>query len=408
MPPRKRAIIDEEANLPPIRVAAPPIPPPEPAAATLTPTEERQQQELDELVEQLGSSGRLVVYHIIDGRSTYAGPMDMEGFTLEGLFDLYGGGEKSVVVFQGKRRVDTVRVSLDPSIPPTSPRQRAMEAKRGAATGNGGGPGMGDLSTMLVTMATLNQQSSKTMMDAVGAMMTAMTQAATVRPPERDPMEATVTMMKLIREMQPQAATDPFILLEKGMNLGRAIAGANEGDPTTDIIKEGLGVVGKIVEASRGAQANGRGGNGDTSPPQFMGNPVRVVDPGPSASGGVAGQSPVREAQPESQPVNADAFRPWMQVAHANRQTLAMAARFMSGDTAAVEILRRMDDDTLNDLLADMDDDTAPGFEARVRAAFPEFQPSPAWWADFVATIRQNVEAEEESEPESVKPEGKT
>jgi hypothetical protein len=97
------------ADLPPVfpggGAAAAPI--------TASAVEERRDVELDDILNELGGDSRIRVYHVVDGRSAFAGELGAENFTLDTVLEHFGGGEKTLKIYQGRNHVTTARILLD-------------------------------------------------------------------------------------------------------------------------------------------------------------------------------------------------------------------------------------------------------------------------------------------------------
>ena len=408
MSPRRRKIVTDDdvieatraARLPDFTNGATPPPPP------LTPSlvEERDDMELDAVLEQLGTEGRVKVWNISEGRSAFAGEMSMDGFTLDALMDTFGGGDKTLGFYQANRRVRSVRVALDPLVPPRNPRVKPPPP--GAAVAPVA-PGMDAASMMLAGMSAIMKASadnSTMMMAAMGEMLKNRHEA-----PPSNPLDAVKAVAEILKINAPPPSPPPldldkaFSLFEKGMSVANKLnGGGEEGDGTTSIIKEGIGAVGRMAEALIANRP-------------LAGAPVAVVEPGteqlelspgPSAPSTAAVRPPGSAVTPSpsdmSKPLQPS--RPWHRAVIAHYDDLKMAARFMSGDTAAVELLRRIpepapgEDDVLDDLLDDLEDETDPGFSMRTLVAFPELQLSPSWVQQFHETLKANMVEEVEEE----------
>ena len=171
-PPRRRRATKTAPpeNVELANLNLPPLPDGYGGVPLMSATEERRERELEDILNEVGSDARVKVFQIIDGKASYAGDLSAEGFTLDVLLDNYGGGEKSLTIMQGKTKVETVRVSLDPSIPAKNPRA----AKVATAPG-----GMPDMSSVLATMAASQMQSAQAMVSMMGGIVGAMTTAMT-------------------------------------------------------------------------------------------------------------------------------------------------------------------------------------------------------------------------------------
>ena len=387
-----RAARLQPIEAPPVRV---------PVASQLTVTEERRERELEEVLDQIGTDGRVRVWNIIEGKPEYAGEMAMEGFSLETLMDVFGGGEKTLAFYQGRERVDSVRVALDRSVPPRNPRVKSLPP--GATPAQAPGQDLSVANLMLTGMSAIMKASA----ESSTLMMNMMAEMAKSRTPDRDPLDAVSKAVELIKATTPPPAPAPgldvskaFELFEKGMNVASKLGGGGDEDGTTSIIKEGIGAVGRMAEAIIATRQQ--------QPPPPATDPHQlelapVPNPAPVSGNGVTSSVPsvARPMQPT---------RAWHRAVLPHYDDLKMAARFLSGDSAAIELLRRIPEptpgepDVLDDLMDDLEDEAAPGFVARVSVAFPELVLSPEWVALFHETLKANME--EEGEEEDPKPPG--
>lgn len=403
MSPRRRRITVEDdveatraARLP--ILDAPPVAPAPPLVPTLV--EERDDAELDAVLEQLGTDGRVKVWNLIEGKGQYAGEMSMDGFTLDLLMDTYGGGDKTLAFYQSNRRVRSVRVSLDANVPIRNPRIKPLPP--GAPVPAPATQPFDAAAAMLAGMAAIMKASADNSTMMVGMMA----EIAKARAPEANPMEIVKAVVEMMKSSVPPPPVAPapglgvkeaFELFEKGMSVANKLGGGGDDDGTTGLIREGIGAVGKIAEAI----ITNRG----------VASPVAVVEPtesapdaaqlelpgtvAPSTAAVRAPGSAVTPPPPMAKPIQPS--RAWHRAVIAHYDDLKMAARFMSGDTAAVELLRRMpepapgEDDVLDDLLDDLEDETPPGFIARTAVAFPELALSPEWVAQFHETLKDNM-----------------
>ena len=400
--PRKRTTItaaDEPlARLPLTAPTAPPAVPPSALA-------ERREQDLEDLLSELGTDGRIKIWHVIDGKSSYAGEMSLDGFTLDALTDAFGGGDKTLVFYQGREKKETLRVSLDPSIPPRNPKAPRPNV---AQTPNAG-VGLGDMTALIAAMAQSSMSSMQmmqTMMAQSQQMTTTMLNAvATVlasRKDERDPMDVAVRMAELIKGNGGNTpASELFTIFEKGMNVAKNLGGSDE-DGTLSLAKEGLSLVGKIVEKQ----------TAQTAAPVARRLPPNVP-PGsrPMPNGRPVGEGDAVSAAPSaSAPPSANATsgagivdvadgpeRPWVAAARPAAALLLLAIGNVQPDTAANMIADRLTEEQFGDLLDDIEAGTPGEFVSRFARYFAiedMDDNTTRWMLDCVASIRALVEPE--------------
>lgn len=369
--------------------------------ALVSPTDERRQRELEDVLEEIGQDGRIKIWHVIDGKATYGGEMTMDGFTLDALFDNYGGGDKTLVFYQGRKRVDTLRVSLDASVPPTNPREKKL-AEMQVKNGGGGMGGLGDMSafmTMIMTNAMSSMDMFQKMMllqaESNRSMMTGFTAMMTARP-EKDPTEMALRIAEVMKPTSP--AADSLSVFRDALKMGMDIGGAggDDGDGTTELIGKGLEVVGQAISAARQVPA--------LPAPVASSGEVRQIPPTPNGTSTVV-EPPAPTLPVDMTPLPTD--RLWVRTARPLIPMLASAVQFLSGDSAAIELLRRSTDDVVDDLINDLDDTTPPGFIGRVQLLFPAFRPTPEWAQDFIDALREGVEEEPDEELATSVPAGK-
>lgn len=350
-----------------------------PIEMPVSPTTERRERELEDLLSELGSDGRIKIWHVIDGKSSYAGEMSLDGFTLDALLEAYGGGDKTLVFYQGREKKETVRYSLDPSIPPRNPR-----TPKPTAPSASGAPSLGDMSTLIAAMAQSSMSSMQMMqtMMAQGQQMTTtmLNAVATVlasKKDDRDPMDVALKMAELLKSSGANTpASELFTIFEKGMNVAKAMGG-NDEDGTLTVVKEGLSLVGKIVEKQGASGApplrvpsGTTAGNGRV----LTGRPSASVRP---VSGETLGNA--NEAAPSSDAGGAgtDATthmsaidRPWVAAARPAAGLLLMAIGNVQPETAANMIADRLSPDEFGDLLDDIEAGTPDEFIGRFRGYF--------------------------------------
>lgn len=382
-----------------------------PALDEKSPTEERRELELEDILSEIGSDGRIKVWQIIEGRAAYAGDMSVDGFSLDVLLDTYGGGEKSLVVYQGKTKKETIRVSLDPSIPARNPRTPKALAGQAAPSA----PGVSDLAAVMAANAQSQGQMMQTTMQMMTGMMTAVTAMMTARP-EKDPMETALKMAEVMggKDRQGGTATEMFEIFERGMNIGKAVTAKDEGDGVMEVVGEGMKTLGVLVNGiveSKKAEAAGRralpaqGGSGaaaNTTDGPSGGIPHGASEDRTHVEGGattddtsaVVGRIPVTSV------------RPWVDAARPHMGMLLQAARFMPATAAAETISKNLPDEAFFDLIDDIRDQAEPGFGPRLLQYFPAASKVPAEWIGelVMVLLTDYVEDSEDVEDAPVSP----
>lgn len=370
--------------------------------APLTATEERRERELEDLLQELGSDGRIRVWHVVDGKPSYAGEMSLDGFSLDAVLEIYGGGDKSLVFYQGREKRDTLRVSLDPSIPPKNPRSKSSVAPSIAPSS-----GVADMTALFAAMAqgnmammqmmqTMTAQNSAAMNTMLGAVATALT----AKKDERDPMDMALKMAELLK---PNGAATPaselFNVFEKGMNVAKNLGG-NDEDGTIALAREGLGVVAKIVENNK-PQA--------PAPVRQIPAPVapgtgRVLNGRPDAS--AVSVSVGTSENPQQTPNDASGAgtsamadrleRPWVAAARPKSGLLLLAIGNVRPDTAADMIADNLTDEQFADLLDDIETGTPAEFCERFASHFGVVfdDNSARWMLECVASLKALVEVD--------------
>jgi hypothetical protein len=349
-----------------------------------SPTDERRDAEFEDIVNELGSDSRVRVWQIIDGKSSYAGEMSGAEFSLDTLLETYGGGDKSLVIYQGKMKKDTVRVSLDPSIPPRNPRMTRMMAGQVAASP------AGDMSNMFATIMATQMQGLSATQQMMTGMVTAMTTLMTARP-EKDPTDMALKLAEVLRPKDGgggAAVADIMAMFERGMNVGKSINGGGDSDSVMPVISEGVKTLGHLIdgivtEKKANAEAIRRGTLAPSHNP-----PVPLL------------AAPVTEVAPPQSHEEPMSVRPWVDAARPHMGMLLKASAFLSPHAAADTVARSLSDDQFFDLVADIEDQAPPGFGQRLLAYFPDAAAvNPVWIGELVAVILSDyVKGDDESE----------
>lgn len=207
-----------------------------------------------------------------------------------------------------------------------------------------------------------------------------------------DPIDQALKLRKLV----PESSTpDVFSALEKTLAIasrlnGRASSSSSSsddggGDGMSTIILEALRTLQGII----GPRANGAAPNGEPiavvdAPAAELTNPHQFSPPAPApADPAVVGNIPPQPVTPSS-----SSDRPWLAAARPQLPTLLQFARLMPADAAASTIANNLTAAQLDDLLEDLEDQTAPGFFGRLAQQFPAaVAGAPAGWLEQVADV---------------------
>lgn len=411
--PRKPKSITPEADRAaqfPVFVTPAPPPPPPPTGAV----EERRERELDELIEAIGTDGRLTVWHIIDGKAVFAGNMTLDGFSLQTLLETFGGGDKSLVFYQGKQKVDTFRVSLDPSIPPTSPARSKVAVA--APAPNGAATPAGDVATLITAMANAQlasmqsmasmQQASNQNMQTLLAGLTATLSAQ----PKTDPVQLVTTILSAVKDHGAPSATTPtkelLDMFERGLNISERLTG-HDGDDVTSIVGKGVETLGVLIEgivAEKKANAariiaGAPSGTVESNSDAFAGDGTEHI--GTSGSdAGAGGVLPIPHngaAANVALPTGADdtmataTRRPaWAPDGFSN--ITVEVFNWLTPDEAAALIQNRLSDEQFDMLLDDIE---APGFAERLVQYFPAAaRVDPQWIGALITILLTDTDAD--------------
>jgi hypothetical protein len=415
------------ADLPPVfpggGAAAAPI--------TASAVEERRDVELDDILNELGGDSRIRVYHVVDGRSAFAGELGAENFTLDTVLEHFGGGEKTLKIYQGRNHVTTARILLDPSVPIRSPRQARLEAEKRLSPGAGGG--LGDIASLISAMGTaqLSQVQMMQMMMAASqkqsadmmqmqqaqsaALMTAMTGMITavagnktdpllllakLNEGKTDPLEMALKVAEAVRPKdQPSTSVmDAMTIFEKGLNIGQKVTGGGD-DSVMGVVSEGVKALGSLVEGIvttkkaeaaailANAQRGGAPHNGGPALPAVTTAPV-VDGPAPEVVGTITPNG------------GGPAERLWIAFARRSdiEKNVVQMSRFLTPAAAADTIINKLPDAEFNDMMEDLYSDPN-GFGQRLAQAFPVVGEIDQQWLGAVVTeiIEQTTPDDEDA-----------
>lgn len=387
---RRRAASDdiELAHLPPTA----PVGTGPAFTAPLSATDERRERELEEILTEVGSDARIKVWQNIEGKTSYAGDLSAEGFTLDVLLDVFGGGDKTLVIMQGKTRVDKVNVSLDPSVPPKNPRTKAL-----APTTVPGGANM-DAFNMMGMMMKSSLDGAQMMNTMMAGVMGALTQVMTAAKPTTDPMEMAMKMAELMKPQQAPggSVTEAMTMFREGMELAERYAGKGDGDDMMSVVGKGMDTLASLVDGivtQKKAEAA-----------RLALTPVAVIERGEVDAShrmgdtAPADQSPVVSTNKEEPAVN---IRPWVAAVHPFAGLLRQSAGTTPPERAALMLNEHLDDEQFDDLIEDIGDQSGGGFGARLPQYFPAFRDVTeveANWVTKVIEVLLTYDTEDEAD----------
>lgn len=291
-----------------------------------------QEQELDTILQQLGSGARIRVDRVSleTGMAAYAGMIAAAGFSLEQLTETFGGGNYLLYVpvpteTEGESRIVQFPLQIDPSIPAKNPR-----APRGSSPS--GTSAVDTMMAMMAASAAQNQQSMQMMTTMMQGFATALTAMMTARPAERDPVELALRLKDM---MQPAQRT-PLAELNEVLALAERLKGGSGDDGTLALIGKGIDAVTEIAKRNPPAPASLPAGSGKVRYP---------VTPIPAAS--------------DSSPTMPPNSRPWITALLPYLNVIRMNAGTGSPSTLANVLRERLPsaewNDLVQDAVADMD-----------------------------------------------------
>lgn len=435
MPPRKRRVTPEQEpelarNIPQFVTPVTAVSPEQiavlapPSSQSPSALDERRDRDLDELIDAIGSDGRLAVWHVIDGKAVFAGNMSLDGFSLDTLLEAFGGGDKSLVLYQGKTKVDTFRVSLDPTVPVRSPKAaKAIAAQATTAAPAPNGLALGDLSAFIAAMAQ-SQMASMNMFQtmqsqnqaAFAQVMQAMTTMIAAKP-ERDPLDLVTKVVGMVKDSNGANGTgtakELLEFFERGMTMAEKIA-PRDGDDVMGVVGKGIETLGVLIEGIVAEKKANAARIEAASPRQIAagnpsgGNYVDGVSLGrPDTSGGGVDVAPAT-APDASAPDHSDtsatdgemttAERPvWLPVGIDLGRILS-AAQWLRPAEAASIIAGRLSDQQFDALISDIE---TPGFGERLPRYVPAVaNMNPQWVGDVVSVLLNEYVEADEANPE--------
>lgn len=374
--------------------------------------EDRREEQLESILAQIGDADlRIGVYHVVDGKATFAGHMVGE-FSLDVLLDTFGGGDKQLRVYQGAEHKGTFTVSLDPSVPNTSPRARAAEAARRAAiTAPGGGPAVDpSFNNLVLTLLTNSQKQTEALMTALVGTVTANKQAA----PAVDPSEYFIKAVDAVMKLQPKenpgsgpgGFADLLAIMDRGIAIGKSVGGNGDDASVTGVIGKGLEAVTEILRTAQKSRAN-------DAPP--AGTRVAMV-PAPElpsttqhasptdATNDVAAHMTPLHTQP---PVDPSTLRPWVRKARPLIAGIPMLGPWItnvSPSTVADMVNDKLDELEYDDLMSDIGttDESLAAFAGRLNTYFPELMPHvTAEWLGGIVQAFFEMESDEHEDAET-------
>lgn len=367
-------------------------------------TEERRERELEDAISEIGTDGKVRVWQIVDGRSSYAGEMSIVDFNLDALLENYGGGDKSLVFYQGRTKKETIRVSLDPSIPPRNPRTARLVTGAPVAANP-----MAEMMPVFAGMVQMQAQGAQMMQTMMASVMGAMAQMVAARPVEKDPMDTAIRMAELLKRSDAggSPAAELMGMMKQGMEIGMKMNGEKD-DGMTGLIGEGMKTLSVLIDgivttqkakaamAAREIPASGAvalappipsaEGRASGVPHGATGDTSTHIERSGNANGN---EGAVREE-------GAVSVRPWVDAARPSIGMLLNAARFMPASAAADTIATNMADDAFFDLIDDIRDQTPPGFGPRLVGYFPDAaNVKPEWIGELVGELLEHHVSDE-------------
>jgi hypothetical protein len=222
----------------------------------------------------------------------------------------------------------------------------------------------------------------------------------------KDPTETAVALANLLSK-RSDGGEQSAAMFERGislaMKLGDRSAAGGEGGMMPVVVGEGIRVLGGIVDAIVTERRVARG-----EPVVTLGPDGQPLETHPAAV--ASSPAPLHLVPNDTPPVahipaaGAAPDRPWISVARGQLPLLLSAARFMPAAAAADTIAANLSPTAFDDLLKDIEDQTAPGFAGRLVSVFPQIEGiSPEWFGELVQTLLE-IAAESAEEPPPVTP----
>lgn len=191
--------------------------------------------------------------------------------------------------------------------------------------------------------------------------------------------------------------------LERGINIAHKL-GAGDHAPSDGgmlpVVGEGIRVLGGIVDS---IVTERRAARGDVP----AGDPVATVDGKPPLA--LVPNEPTMAPADAGASSSSSSDRLWISVARPQMPALLAAARFIPPGAAAETIAANLSPAALADLLEDVNDQTAPGFAARLAGVFPQLANiNAAWFAEMLKTLLEITSEEplEETAPAAARGKG--
>lgn len=245
---------------------------------------------------------------------------------------------------------------------------------------------------MMTGMMGMMFQSMQAQSQGTLTMISGMAEMMKARPSE-NPMDLAIRMAEMMkgRDGAP-SVTELFGILEKGMNLGARMNGGDDSDGVMPLVGEGVkGVVALMegISAEKKAAAARMTAETPSAPPPPAipsGQPVAVVAP------------------PAPAPTAMTA-RPWVAAVLPFKEQLAGMIGLFTPSAVAPMLMEKLSDEQLDDLLADIEDQTEPGFVLRtwmlLRPGIAATQQQVQWLADVAVAVVESTESEEVLEPDN-------
>lgn len=371
--------------------------PPMPGGVEVVATDDNEEQDVDDILAEVGSDVRVKVSRVnpTTGNSAWVGNMNGENFSLDQLADQYGGGSYILRIMRGNTLLRKVRHEVDTSIPPRNPRAPVQPP------GQQGGSSVADAMTqMMVAQMDSSRRTAElmtTMMGGIASAMTGMMQvvaAARENKPEHDPLEMIRTMAEVLKAQTP--AKGAMSELKDVLALANEIRGESGGDPTLPLIGKAIETVGRIVERAPAQTVQRTAVPAQANPP--MNTLPKSVTP-----------------QHEIEPTMPDIMRPWMKAAQPSLPILRMSIGKIKPASAADLIIGELDSAAFGDLINDITDGFNEGdtvdaqrmlpFAQRVIAAFSLPLDAAPWLAEVAVHCLEAANDELGDEEEELTPE---
>jgi hypothetical protein len=347
-----------------------------------------------ELRKENGTAPKATVKRVdpVTGKQTWLGEIASDQATQEYVATRWGGGKyflkhKVAKPTGGWRYAFHQTFEIDPSVKPQAPEPAAPSS--GAALLLGGAPAdpskmttdqlmqagimglftqMQNLNALTLSfaerIAKASDQPRTSLVDQLVPFVPVFQEMVRARSGGSDPTELAVKLAGLMKR-DNVGLGDVMTIVKQVLEMSGK-GPPSEGDSTLAVVREGIGTLGKAVDAFA-ANAESR-----RQPPTGMvGHPVRVVDASPSPS-----------SQP-STPSASVSDRPWVAEARPHLPLLLANAHAVPAEAAALMIEKNLSDVGWDDFITDL---KTEGFESRLVTSFPAASAVSAEWFGQVRT----------------------